>query len=399
MVSAFDLTVRQVMNPNPIRLGPDSPIQDALERMNGQRVGSVLIVEGERLVGIFTERDFLKRTTAAVPGWRTLPLRDWMSPTPYTIDPNATWEEAAMSMQRLRVRHLPVVEEGRVIGIVSARQLIARRAEHLNLLVGERTQELRQANEQLLARDSEVTYYMKVAARLQQRLVLPAAPPQWPELTWGVHYAPLDPLGGDYYDFAQPSPDHLGILIADASGHGIPAAMVAIMARLAFREMAERTTQPGDVLAAMNRRLADLTDERFVTAFYGVLDRQTMRLTCANAGHPFPFRYVARTRTVEPLSARGLLLGIDPDEVYREREVELMPGDRLCLFTDGVTDCRNAIGESFGLERIAAAIAPNGKADRILLGGLLIDRLSEFRGDTKPCDDMTLVMAEVHRRE
>jgi len=399
MISALDLTVREVMNPNPIRLSPDSPIQDALERMNGQRVGSVLVVEGERLVGIFTERDFLKRTAAAVPGWRTLPLREWMSPNPYTIDPNATWEEAAMSMQRLRVRHLPVVEEGRVIGIVSARQLIARRAEHLNLLVGERTQALKQANEQLLARDSEVTYYMKVAARLQQRLVLPAAPPAWPELTWGVHYSPLNPLGGDYYDFAQPSADELGILIADASGHGIPAAMVAIMARLAFREIAERTNKPSEVLAAMNRRLADLTEERFVTAFYGVLNRQTLRLTYANAGHPFPLRHVARTRTAEALSARGLLLGIDPDEVYREREVDLMPGDRLCLFTDGVTDCRNAIGESFGLERIAAAIAPDGRLDRTILGGRLIDRLNEFCGDAKQSDDMTLVMAEVHERE
>ena len=116
---------------------------------------------------------------------------------------------------------------------------------------------------------------MNVAGRLQTRLLLPSAPPGWPELSWGIHYAPLDPLGGDYYDFAQPDDRHLGILIADASGHSIPAAMVAIMARFAFAEVVRHTVRPAEVLSVMNRRLQGLTDERFVTAFFGVLDRQT----------------------------------------------------------------------------------------------------------------------------
>src|SRR5262249_31568076 len=157
---------------------------------------------------------------------------------PYTIDSGADWENALMSLERLRVRHLPVVDDGHVVGIVSARQLIARRAEYLKSSVDARTHELRQANDQLLARDAEVRHYMKAAAKLQHKVILPQAPPAWPELSMGVHYAPLDPLGGDYYDFAQPDDDHLGMLIADASGHGLPAAFVAIMARFAFVEVA-----------------------------------------------------------------------------------------------------------------------------------------------------------------
>ena len=305
MATPVPLAVRAVMTVDPVRCDPDRPIQEALEEMTRLRIGAVLVADGERLVGIFTERDFLKRATGASPGWRTMPVREWMTPDPHTIGPDVEWEEAARTMERLRVRHLPVLDGGQIVGVVSFRQLMARRAEYLNRVVADRTRDVRRANEALLARDAEMGHYMKVAAKLQKRLVLPHAPPDWPEVGWGVHFAPLDPLGGDFYDFAQPDADRLGVLIADASGHGIPAAMVAIMARQAFSEAAPFTSRPGEVLAAMNRRLQDLTDERFVTAFYGVFDRRTRRLTYANAGHPFPYRYDARAGTCQPLARGG----------------------------------------------------------------------------------------------
>src|SRR5205823_8875970 len=133
--------------------------------------------------------------------------------------------------------------------LVTARSLIRHRTEHLNRLVEERTAELRRANELLLAREGERLHNLEVAGRLQARLLLPGAPPDWPELAWGLHYAPLDLLGGDYYDFVQPDAEHLGVLIADASGHSLPAAMVAILARFAFAEAVRTTIRPGEVLA------------------------------------------------------------------------------------------------------------------------------------------------------
>ena len=210
--------------------------------------------------------------------------------------------------------------------------------------MAERTGQLRRANDALLARDAELTHYMKAAVRLQNRIVLPQAPPDWPEVAWGIHYAPLDPLGGDLYGFARPDDDHLGVLIADASGHGIPAAMVAILARLAFVDASSKPIHPGEVLAAMNDRLQDMADERFVTAFYAVLNRRTRRLTYANAGHPFPIWFSADRKTCAELPARGFLLGVMPQEVYQEKTVDLEPGDRLCLYTDGVADCRDEFG-------------------------------------------------------
>jgi len=396
MATFPDITVRQVMTPHPIRLAPDRPIQDALDQMNLYRVGAVLVTDEERLVGIFTERDFLRRAATASPGWRTIAVSEWMSPNPYTIHPDSGWEHALTSLERLRVRHLPVVEDGKVIGIVSSRQLIGKRAEYLKSTIDVRTRELKLANEQLMARDAEMTHYMKAAARLQHQVVLPHAPPDWPEISLGVHFSPLDPLGGDYYDFVQPDDDHLGILIADASGHGIPAAMVAIMTRFAFLETATRSRSPGEVLTSLNSRLQELTDERFVTAFYGIFERSTRRFTYANAGHPFPYCWSGRENRVAPLSARGFILGISPQEVYRERNLDLQPGDRLCLFTDGIPDIRNEQGESFGIERIQELL-PHLPEDEDAPSWIkrIMQNAQEFRGAQGPTDDMTLIVAKI----
>src|SRR5262245_32795779 len=266
-----ELSVRQVMVARPIQVPPERTVRDVLALMNQHRVGAVLVADGGRLLGIFTERDLLLRAATAGDGWGESGVGRWMTPDPLTIGPDAGWEEALATMERRRVRHLPVVADGRLVGVVSLRQLMAQRAQFLDRLVDRRTQELQEANGQLLAREQEMRHNLTVAARLQTRLLLPHRPPDWPELAWGVHFAPLDQLGGDYYDFASPGPDRLGVLIADAAGHSIPASMVAIMARIAFAEAAA-ADRPGAVLASMNRRLLGMCDDRFVTAFYGVID-------------------------------------------------------------------------------------------------------------------------------
>src|SRR5439155_11633436 len=110
--------------------------------------------------------------------------------------------------------------------------------------------------------------------------------------------------------------------------------------------------RPVEVLSVMNRRLQGLTDERFVTAFYGVLDRKTREFRYANAGHPPVLRCNPKHGEVEELASPGLMLGIMPNAVYDEKSLTLEPGDRLCLFTDGVLDSRNLAKETFGLQRL-----------------------------------------------
>lgn len=391
-MSAPTLTVRSVMHPDPVRVRPDHPVGDVLLLMNRERIGSVLVCdEPDRLVGIFTERDLLRRVADAVPGWREYPVIDWMTRDPHTIPADVGWEEAMAAMTRQKVRHLPVVEDGRVVGILSSRMLIARRAEYLNERVEERTRELRRANDQLMARDLELVHNLRAAGQLQKTL-LPHAPPDWPDLRWALHFAPLDHLGGDYYDFATPDADHLGFLIADASGHSVAAAMVAVMTRFAFAQVAPRTTSPGEVLAALNRRLNGVTEERFVTAFYGVYDRRTRELRYANAGHPYPLRYNAATGEVKPITAQGFLLGIIPDEVYVERTVTLNSGDAICFFTDGLVEARNEIGEQYGDERLTACLRKYAAGAESELVKEVLRCQRAFCSDTPLTDDLTLAV-------
>jgi len=395
MLPVTELTVRLIMTPDPIRVPPETTIQDVLRLMNEQRVGSVLVSVEDRLLGIFTERDFLTQAATAAPGWRQAPVGEWMTREPFTIAPSADWEYAMTVLEKLRVRHLPVIDEGRIVGMISSRQLIARRQEHLNRQIEQRTQELRRANDQLLSRDAETAQNMRMAGRLLQQIVLPHQAPDWPELSFGVHFTPLDQLGGDYYDFTNLGQEYVGFLIADASGHSLPASMVAVMARSAFAEVARSTLHPGQVLASMNHRLQDLTDERFVTAFYGVFHRETRRMVFANAGHPPPLRYVARTGTVEPLSARGFLLGIMPGEVYQERLVTLEPGDRVCLYTDGVFESRDEIGETYGTDRLNDCIRRHGSKSPQELTQAILDDVATFCGGRPATDDVTLMVVGI----
>jgi serine phosphatase RsbU (regulator of sigma subunit) len=378
---------------DPITVPPTEPLQDVIRLMTRSRIGAVLVGEGDRIEGIFTERDLLRFAAEAPHGWRQRPVSDWMTRELHTISASAGWEEAVAMMERTHVRHLPVVENGSIVGLVTARNLIARRTEHLNGLVQERTQELQHLTGELLERDRQSQRNMNVAGRLLNRLLLPTDPPDWPEWSWAVHFRPVDPLGGDYYDFALPDERHLGVLIADASGHSLPAAMVAIMARIAFAEVSRKTTRPSEVLSAMNRRLQGLADERYVTAFYGVFDRDSRKLTFANAGHPQPLHYMAARGSCQALGAIGFMLGILPDSHYEEQTVTFAPGDRLCFYTDGATDSRDPDGTTFGQDRLEAFMCRNAEMRPGPLCERLVSEIVTFR-ETRPADDdCTLLVA------
>jgi phosphoserine phosphatase RsbU/P len=390
--SPTGVQVRHVMVRDLVSVAPSAPLIEVIQLMSRRRIGAVLVSEDDRILGIFTERDLLRYAAEAPHGWRQRPVSDWMTRELQTISADASWEDAVALMERIHVRHLPVMDHDRVVGLVTARNLIAWRTEHLNRAVDERTHELQRLAEQLLQRDRQSQRDMTVAGRLLNRLLLPKSPPTWPEWSWSIHFRPLDPLGGDYYDFSLPDDNHLGILIADASGHSLPAAMVAIMARIAFAEE-RQSPRPAEVLRAMNRRLQGLADERFVTAFYGVFDRQSRRLAFANAGHPQPLHYCAATKSCRRLAASGFMLGIMSDANYNEQSIDLAPGDRLVFYTDGAIESHNESGAVFGVDRLEAVAMSHcaGSADE--LRDALVDAVLSFRGGAPKADDCTIVVA------
>lgn len=390
------LTVRHVMQAEVVTVAPEEPLGVVIGLMNLYRIGALVVVNPDRSpAGVFTDRDLLRRVAVAPAGWQEFPVSGWMTADPHTIGPDVGWEDALAAIERLRVRHLPVVEDGKVIGLISPRMMVARREEYLTHMVEDRTRALKVVNDQLLARDAELTYNLRAAARFQTRVLLPQRPPDWAELRWGSHYAPLDHLGGDYYDTARPDPDYLGVLIADASGHSIAAMMVAILSRAAFTQAAAGTTSPGEVLGAVNRRLLALADDRFVTAFYGVLNRRTRVLTYAVAGHPPPLWYSAATNEVKPLTGQGFLLGIMPDEVYRERQVQLAAGDKLLLYTDGLIEARNEIGETFDAARLTACVRAHAAEPADKLTAAVMAGHKQFCGAQPLGDDVTVLAVEL----
>ena len=388
------LTVDQLMHDDPVTVPPSLPVVEAIRHMDRARIGAVVVVDDGQLVGIFTERDLLRRIANTGCDQLNEPISRFMTTNVSTIAPDATWEEARAQMGRLHVRRLPVVRNGQLVGLVTMRELMARSNDYLNREVAARTHELRRAYEQLRERDQELRLHMTVAGRIQARL-MPSPLPRLDEVDFASWYQPLDPLGGDDYEFATPDPRHLGILIADATGHSIPAALVAIMAHAAFATASRRSTRPAEVLADMNRRLHGITGDHFVTAFYGIFDRETRVLTYANAGQPYPLHYSRRTRECTPLALPGLILGVGTDVSYEERRLELESGDRLLFYTDGVIEARNEAAKHFGIDGVTRTLLESAEESATSICQRLADRVTAFRGAEPATDDLTILVAAV----
>jgi sigma-B regulation protein RsbU (phosphoserine phosphatase) len=383
-------SIRDIMARDPACVSPDTPVMEAAALMSRRNIGAVIVCKEGAIVGVLTERDLLH---AAARGLRPdhVTVTELMTPSPATIPVDATWTAAADLMVRRGVRHLPVVEHSRPVGMLSMRDLIEHRNRYLEWLVRERTAELGEKNAALEERDRQMQHHLDVAGRIQRQL-LPVGPPDLPSFTFALSYHPLDRVSGDYYDFTMLPSGRLGILVADASGHSVPAAFVSVMAKTAFHAYAHGIESPAAVLRTMNRRLANLMEaDHFITMFYGVVERQTLRLVYALAGHPRPLWYHRTKSSVEVLDADGPAIGLLPEAGFEERSVQLDPGDLVLIYTDGVTECCNERQEQFGRHRLEAFLAAHGGEDEAGAVTRLEAELTRFRGAEPVQDDITCI--------
>jgi len=232
-------------------------------------------------------------------------------------------------------------------------------------------------------------------AREIQRSILPGSPPDIPGLRVAACYLPMSEVGGDFYDFDSRLAGGLGLIVADVSGHGVPAALVASMVKIGFAAETERHDQPALVLQNINRMLCGQFAGAFVSAscaFISALDR---RLYYASAGHPAPMLR-RRDGRMEALGESGLLLAIDAGAEYAATEIRLAPGDRLFFFSDGLIEARNAGDEFFGDKRLEqllalhAADAPGTFIERVVAA------LQSWVGPGASLqDDVTAVVVDV----
>ena len=262
----------------------------------------------------------------------------------------------------------------------------------LETVVEERTRELREKNAALEKAQAQLKAELEVARALQLA-ILPSAFPARPGCEAAARMIPATTMGGDFYDYIELPDGQIGLVIADVSGHGVPAAFFMAVARTNLRELAVRHTDPGECLAQTNDALcAQNPLELFVTVFYCILDPKTGVLRYANGGHNQP--YVRRAAgPIDSLDgAGGLVLGAMTGVKYPTHTAQLLRGDRLVLYTDGVTEAFNPTEELYGAERLVDEVHVHGGGTPTALVERICQSVTNFAGLEPQSDDITLTV-------
>lgn len=231
-----------------------------------------------------------------------------------------------------------------------------------------------------------------------QRSLLPSVLPKVPTMDLAAHYQPSQRAGGDYYDFFELPEGKWGIFIADVSGHGTPAAVLMAITHCIAHSNPCPSCRPQQVVAYLNRCLATrytAQNESFVTAFYAVYDPKDRTLTYSRAGHNPPRLKRCQDGTLVGLDgASGLPLGISADSVYQERVHQLLPGDQIIFYTDGITEAYSPDGEMFTTERLDRELENCSLEASALLESVLV-AVHEFTAGLPAVDDQTMIVARI----
>jgi serine phosphatase RsbU (regulator of sigma subunit) len=244
--------------------------------------------------------------------------------------------------------------------------------------------------EQEISERERVEQELKVARRIQHALL----PKEVPTLEgWHItpFYRPAREVGGDFYDFHFLSEGRVGLVVGDATGKGVPAALVMASTRSMLRAVAQASNySPGEVLRRANDPLVmDIPANMFVTCFYAILDSESGSLSYANAGHDLPYLR-RRGGNCEELRARGMPLGLMPGMSYEEKEIVLDSGEAALFYSDGLVEAHDPEGEMFGFPRLRTLVAERGEERS--LEETLLEELYTFVGEGwEQEDDITLL--------
>jgi serine phosphatase RsbU (regulator of sigma subunit) len=250
-----------------------------------------------------------------------------------------------------------------------------------------------QARERRLEQEAQARERIEQELHVARRIQQASLPEVVPELEgWEIapNYRPAREVGGDFFDFLELEEGGLGLVVGDATGKGVPAALVMSTTCGMLRAVTQASDySPGEVLQRVNEALTTrIPANMFVTCFYGVLDPGTGSFAYANAGHDLP--YVRRGGDAEELMARGMPLGLMPGMTYEEKEITLGAGDRALFYSDGLVEAHNPEGEMFGFPRLRALVAEHAEGEPLV--DFLMEELYSFTGEEwEQEDDITLV--------
>ena len=231
-------------------------------------------------------------------------------------------------------------------------------------------------------------------ARQIQHSILPHEMPRIAGLDIAARYIPMTAVAGDFYDFIVVDDRHVGILVADVSGHGMPAALIASMLKIALAAQAPKAADPAEVLLGLNLALCGKFQHHYVTAAYVYLDMEKRILRYAGAGHPPILYWSSSAHGVKDVLENGMFLGRFDFATYTALEMPISRGDWCLMYTDGIPETANSNEVQFGDERFRGFLGEQGWASADLLADGLLAEVSRWSGRAPgedPEDDVTMV--------
>ncbi|MCU0643744.1 MAG: SpoIIE family protein phosphatase [bacterium] len=258
-------------------------------------------------------------------------------------------------------------------------------------------QELEVANNELAKFQKEMLFELEQAKKAQE-FILPAKLPKSRHVKIASKFVPLAQIGGDFFDIVELKENTFGILIADVTGHGIPAALLTFMSSITFKNLSPGTLSTKDVLRQTNEILfGQMPGGTFISMFYLIYDTLKKELTFSQAGHPPGFLLRRKTNEVKKLIADGTLIGIFPNSYsnFGEEKIQIEPGDKIFLYTDAIIEAFSKKGEMFDLKDLQVMLQEHIDLPIDQLLEEVYQHGLEFSGKPSYDDDATLVGFEV----
>ena len=288
------------------------------------------------------------------------------------------------------------------VKVPSHRDELAQLVHYFNQMttsLGERTESLLRTVDDLKTKDDMMQMELDMARSIQESM-LSGRTPDFEFFRVEIDFSPLHKVSGDYYDFFKLPDSAVAILLADASGHGVPAALITVMARIFFLDAIHHSSDPSEILTTVNREIeAAVSTPDYLTAFLAVLSPDG-KLSYSNAAHKPGVVYRDQTKTIELLDTDGFFVGsMHPSPIqYETKNTILNKNDKLVIYTDGISEAENEQREPFGEERLQQLVLDFGHLPPDQLKKKIKDALNEFSEQSLRFDDHTLMVFEYHGR-
>jgi serine phosphatase RsbU (regulator of sigma subunit) len=253
---------------------------------------------------------------------------------------------------------------------------------------------LKSVHNELYEKNLQLKKELEIAKRIQQFII----PKDFSQILYPAvsgHYHPIEDIGGDFFD-CYPLPDgNYGFLIADVTGHGIPAALVMSMAKMIFSIYATRFNSTRELFTSINEQMNGLLlDTQYITAFFVIYDNKTKTIKYTNAGHTRALYYRSSSKKVLALDTSGFFIGLSQESNYEEKSLSIEPGDRLVLYTDGITEIKNSQGEEFGENKLAKFMVQNVNIIGDNFCNLLFEEIVSYAPHENRVDDIAFLNIE-----